>query len=603
MKDIKQKILSVLEGGEILIIVPPFGSIRDICLGPHILQVLAKENGYNTDILYLNILLASIIGVERYEEIYFAPEFWMIGERLFARSAYGFPPLGHNPDCCANEAMSISGSKTHAKMFYEDNPPFNLEEYLKTEHLCKSFIDELMPVFTSLDYKIIGCTNSMTRQTNCSIALLSGVKKHCPQTITIIGGSNCKGEMAKGIASLSNDIDYIFSGESETTFLNFLKSFFSKELPTQRIISAEPLYDLDTLPLPEYEIFYNQYMHFLGENALSRIKIWYETSRGCWWDQCSFCSTQHISYRIKSINKVVRDIKRIKESYPDKMLFITDIVIPNSYHKELLPVVSNKEEFPSLAYQLRAIFDLKGLVKLKNAKIEVILPGLETFSTNLLRLMNKGITGRQSLLFLRNAVSVGIYSDWFLLWGFPGDKISDYEEVLCILPLIRHLQPPRKFYPMILMRFSPYLNDHQRYKIKNIRPWEAFNMIYPGWADIGKLAAYFIGEFPCEANENPKIIREIARELAVWEKTWRSTKLLMKHLMDTYVIYDNRDIHKNARTHVLDYQQAKEIMTSCVYQDSKNLKLAVEEKLGVVIDSWYVPLVTASPELLLKFEE
>jgi hypothetical protein len=73
--------------------------------------------------------------------------------------------------------------------------------------------------------------------------------------------------------------------------------------------------------------------------------------------------------------------------------------------------------------------------------------------------------------------------------------------------------------------------------------------------------------------------------------------------MDAFAIYDNRDIHEKAKTHILDYHQATEIMTSCIYNGSENLKWAAAEKLGVVSDSWYVPLVTASPGLLLEFEK
>ena len=62
------------------------------------------------------------------------------------------------------------------------------------------------------------------------------------------------------------------------------------------------------------------------------------------------------------------------------------------------------------------------------------------------------------------------------------------------------------------------------------------------------------------------------------------------------------DIHPKAKTHFLDYQQAKETMAYCEYQGGETQKWAVKQKLGVVLDAWYVPLVTASPELLLEFE-
>jgi ribosomal peptide maturation radical SAM protein 1 len=598
LKDIKQKILTVCEGGDILIIVPPFGSIYDTALGPHILQSLARGKGYKTDILYLNMMLASVIGAEQYDNIYFSPEFWMLSERLFAGSAYGLPSLGKH----AGSREGMSGN----------NPfHFDREPYLQTEHLCKSFIDEVIPVIAGLDYKITGCSISMMRQTNCGVALLKGIKNHSPETVTIIGGGSCKDEMAEGIASLSKAIDYIFPGESETSFLDFLKGWSAQELPSRGIIRGSPPSHLDTLPLADYDVFFKQYHHFLGEVNREKIRMWYETSRGCWWareSKCAFCSEHHkISYRQKSAAKAIDDLARIGRAYPDQLLSMSDIIMPQSYHGELLPVLSRKSEksekkgFPSLGYQMRASLDLEDLVNLKKAKVNAILPGIETFSTPLLKLMNKGITAMQNLLLLRNAVSVGIYVDWYLLWGFPGDRLSDYEEVLRILPLIRHLQPPRKLAHMVLMRYSPYLDQRQKYKITNVRPWPVFDNVYPGWAGLEKLAVYYTGDYPCESHDNPEIIQEIDNQVVIWKKTWKQATLSMGHFMDAFAIHDGRDIHEKAKTHVLDYQQAKEIMNCRIYDGSENLRWAVAEKLGVVVDSWYVPLVAASSELLLEF--
>ncbi len=606
MNNVKKTIRHFLKGGDILFIVPPFGSINHIAFGPHILHALAEENGYKADILYLNILLASVIGADRYNDIYFSPEYRMSGERLFARAAHGLPPLGKHPEHCPDEAMSIRGSRPHPKLFYNVRGPFDLDMYLRWEAICFSFIEEAVPAIAAPGYAVAGCTASMTRQTNGSIALLSGLKKESPRTVTLMGGSNCKNEMAEGIASLSPAVDYVFSGEGETAFLDFLKGYSSGRLPPQRVIPGEPLTDLDTLPLVDYDIFLRQYAHSLGETGPGKTNLWYETGRGCWWagkSQCAFCSEHHISYRQKSVNKAVPDLRRIGEAHPGSMLLMSDIVMPRSYRKELPPVIDNKEEFPSLGYQVRTSLDLEDLVNLKRAKVDAVLPGIESFSTPLLELMNKGAAARQSLLFLRNAACTRIYSDWLLLWGIPGDSVSHYREVLRILPLIRHLQPPRDLYPMILMRFSPYLHRPGDHKIENPRPWAVFDHIYPGGADIDKLAPYYTAEYPSGSLENPGIIREIAGEIDAWRKTWKQSELEMTLLVDTYFIGDGRGIGEEPKIHRLDFQRAREIMVSRPYRDSGALEWAVEEKLGVVVDSHYVPLVTASPELLAAFEE
>jgi len=63
MPEMKKQIHSVLKGEGILFISPPFSrSYQGALLAPHTLQALVERKGYKSDILYLNILLASIIG-------------------------------------------------------------------------------------------------------------------------------------------------------------------------------------------------------------------------------------------------------------------------------------------------------------------------------------------------------------------------------------------------------------------------------------------------------------------------------------------------------------------------------------------------------------
>jgi len=604
--NINHIIRSVIGAGEILLIVPPFASVYDSALGPHILQTLASQKGYKTDILYLNMLLARMIGLDHYEEIHDAPQFWMLGERFFSRSAHGLPPLGKDAASCADEAMAISGTRTHPEIPYETHHRFDLETYLRSEEMCKSFIDEVIPVLIGMNYKIIGCSNSMMGHTNCGTALINGIKKHAPGTVTIMGGGKCKEEMAEGMASLSPHIDYIFSGESENAFLDFLDSYSKGKLPSRRIITGKPLDSLDKLPLADYRIFFEQYDRFIGDRNKDRIRIWHETSRGCWWAEkakCTFCSEHPISHRQKSVDKVVHEIKEIKSAIGDQLLYMADSIMPHSYHRELLPLLNKKDEYPPLTYQLRTTVEVNGLINLKNARILAVLPGIETFSTHLLKLMSKGVTGGQNLLFLRNATCAGITVSWFLLWGFPGETLEDYQDILRLLPLIRHLQPPLDFRPIRFARFSPYLYDREKFNLTDVKPWAVYDKVYPQWTRLDKLAPYYSCRYPFPLSQDPGIIRDIRRQVTIWENTWRKTELVMKPFMDAYVIYDNRDIHEKPKTHILDHWQAKEIMTGHANDGSDTLNWAIEEKLGVVIDSRYVPLVTAPPELLLTFEE
>jgi ribosomal peptide maturation radical SAM protein 1 len=607
LTDVKKNILSVLNGGDILFIVPPFSrSCKGAYLDPHTLHALAAKRGYKADVLYLNILLASIVGINVCERMGRVPRFWMLGERLFARSAHGLPALGESPELCWDEAMSISGDEQcHVKTNYDRENFFHQPSYLRLEEMCYSFIDEVVKVIASLHYNIIWCAVGW-QQTNCTVAIFNRIKKSCPGIITLVGGMYCEGEMAEGIASLSDAVDYVFSGEIELAFDDFLENYSKGQLPAGRIVFGAPVRDLDALPLPDYESFFTQFQCFFGNDAPGELIISYETSRGCWKGQrkrCAFCgmnSDERIKYRYKKAGKVAKEVEEISRRYPGTRLFMNDHIFPTSYYRELLPLLNPPPKF-SIRYELLPNIKREELIGLKSAGIDRIQLGIEALSTPLLDLMDKGIPAHRNILLLRDALSVGIFVYWYLLWGFPGDKAADYEETLKMLPLLRHLQPPAMLSHVRFERFSNYVENPAQHQVNNLRPWAVYNMVSPDWADVDKLANLFTGEYPCESHENPELIEEIANEVETWKQSWRKVNLNMIHFADYYCILDSRKIDGEDKTHTLDYSQAKEVMKHCTYEESQYQKWAVEQKLGVVVDSMYVPLVTAKPELLLEF--
>ena len=603
LPDLQTQIHSVLQGGDILFIVPPFATAKNSVLGVHLLQALAVERGYKAEVLYLNILLASIMGMDAFEEIAVSPfeSLWrMTQERLFARSAYELPPFGKSPECCRDEARSVAGSEQYRPLLYE-SADFDLEQYLRLEQLCHDFVQEAVPALASLGYPLLGCTARMG-QTNCSIALLNGVKKLCPETITFIGGSNCKGELAEGIASLSQSVDFIFSGDSESSFVDFLTGWANGKLPSKRVISGRECRDLDSLPLPDYSDFSRQMEAFFGPEALEESAVSYESSRGCWWGTkqgCFFCSERE-SFRQKSPAKVLEDLGgRMREQ--SKGIYMCDIAMPLSYRKEVFPQLLAEQAPPKIQYQAKVNFSLRDLIALKRSGVEQFTVGIEALSTGLLSLMNKGATAGDNLQLLRHARSLGIYISWLLLWGFPGDRSEHYRQTLKLLPLIHHLQPPITCRHLILARFSPYFERAPEFRITNIRPWAVYDMIYPEGADLENLAQWFVGDYPCEAHEEPELIRAIAAEVERWKRLWRNTHLVLLPFNESYMILDNRDV-EGKQQHLLEPARANAVMTAGPLDESEHQRWAIEQKLGVALDSRYIPLVTAAPELLLQFE-
>lgn len=86
----------LLGQGDVLLVVPPFAGIDRPSLGAHLLQACARAAGFAVDVFYANIEFAERIGERAYEAIAGAPTRSLVGERVFARAAYGAPRFGRN---------------------------------------------------------------------------------------------------------------------------------------------------------------------------------------------------------------------------------------------------------------------------------------------------------------------------------------------------------------------------------------------------------------------------------------------------------------------------------------------------------------------------
>src|SRR5690349_8601869 len=141
----------VLRRGDVLIIVPPFGSIERPSLAAHVLQGCAAQAGFRVSILYANLLFAARVGKEVYDAITEAPPNWMIGERLFARSAHGIETaLGTVPRL---------------------PPSIDRDDLPRLEAAASALAEEVAEAVSRLCFPVIGATTTF-EQTNPSFAML-----------------------------------------------------------------------------------------------------------------------------------------------------------------------------------------------------------------------------------------------------------------------------------------------------------------------------------------------------------------------------------------------------------------------------------------------
>lgn len=585
-----------LSDSTILLVVPPFSLIDLPCIGLDILKKIADSMGIKTSILYANLLFAECIGVKKYQQISRAlmSMHTMLGERIFAKAAYdSMPPLG------------IDFFKRYDDNFNDNFLSLSsVDEMNYIANLAYEWSDMLSEEIARQQFKIVGVTTGH-QQTNAAISLINRIKKKNPNIICTMGGSACDGEMAEGVQTLSSNIDYIFAGESEISWREFLENYKKNDLPKERIISSKFLSDLDEIDCDEnaYCDYYNQ-LNNLNLPKDEGISILYESSRGCWWgehNKCTFCGVNgwNKHYRYKSEQKVMDDISRMLEANPEvKHIQMVDTLMPRKYLSKLLPKI--KEKFPhiSIFYEQRADLTIQQVVQLKHAGINYTQVGVEALSTNLLKLVNKGVDAEQNIKFLRYAKSVGLLIGWNLLTEIPNENANDWVEFLDLVPMIYHLNPPLLIRPLEIARFSPYHEFPEKYGIHNMTPNEVYSEIFPKTADIENIAWLFNAEYKCATKDNKELNNQIKDVVSEWMNKWKSGKINIPTLKviknnDMFLIEDSRfgDLTREQITR----EQAQVALFGVAQAHKDNIQWGEEKKVIYYYEDKYIPLATAHP--------
>jgi ribosomal peptide maturation radical SAM protein 1 len=587
-----------LRSGVALIIVPPFQDLNRPSLAAHILQACAGAVDISISVLYANLAFAASIGEEAYDSVS-GPTSSLGGERLFAPAAYG-PAVG--PERTASRDESAGASDAGAAPGTVLPPEW-----------VAAWTESVAREVAGRDFRVVGCT-TMFQQTSASVALLRRIKQLRPDVVTVIGGANCEGEMAEGVASLSPALDFIFSGESERSFVAFLQQVLAGSLPATRIVLGEPCRNMDALPTPHYGEFYEQLQHWLPDSGAARnVLIPAESSRGCWWGQkhhCTFCGLngQTIAFREKSPERVIAELRTLLAESPSRQVVMADNIMPHTYFRTLIPRLGREVPDVKLFYEQKANLSLAQVMALKQAGVNAIQPGIEALSSSLLKRMDKGVSAAQNVALLRYARSVGMWVTWNLLAGLPGDELCDYEETLSLVPLLGHLNPPTGVSDVSIERFSPYFDRPEQYGITNVRPIDAYALAFPAAADLAKLAYHFDADFASGARAHPEIVRAIGEAVERWRAQWRERDgglpaLVVRRLAeDAFVLRDTRGLPGTQDLQFLTRRQAAIALVGRSEMDAADRDWALAGRLGVELDGAYVPLATAGPELLLEFE-
>jgi len=544
----------------------PFGPIATPSLGLSLLQAGLVRTGVPSRVCYFNLRFANLIGQEPYAQI--ANESVtsdLLGEWVFSHTLFG----AKTPEQTTNYLNDVLGRDSTDLGLDEDlmKPLRDASMELLDEIVPKTeeFLAKCVEYVVAQDPVIVGFS-SVFQQQVAALSLAKRIKERLPATNIIFGGSNCEGVMGQELLKQFQFIDIVVSGEGDLVFPRMVNELLggrrvrsahgiytraAQVLPMLPALGQEPtntemIVDLDSLPLPDYADYFEE----LEQGDLMEDvhpALLFETSRGCWWGakhHCTFCGLngRSMRYRSKTPEKAIEEISILSGKYPGLKINMVDNILDMAYFKEFLPMLAERQLGVHLAYEIKANLTRNQLRVLRDAGINEIQPGIESFSDTVLSIMRKGVRGLQNIQFLKWCSELNLRPLWNLIFGFPGEPEKDYEEMAELLPLLTHLTPPYGVGRIRTDRFSPNFDRAEELGFKNLRPQVAYKHVYALSNDaLNNLATIFAYDYAVPQDVVAYAGPVVARVMD-WKACHRTSRLYSVAKARGLFVFDTRPV-------------------------------------------------------------
>jgi hypothetical protein len=179
---------------------------------------------------------------------------------------------------------------------------------------------------------------------------------------------------------------------------------------------------------------------------------------------------------------------------------------------------------------------------MRAAGVTRLQPGIESLSTDVLRIMNKGITALQNVRLLKWANVLGIELGWNLLYGFPRERPEDYAATARLVPRLHHLQPPGAVGQLRLDRFSPFHTRPEELGLELLDALPFYYHLYDAPPAAVRDLAYYFAYRHADGRDPTSYIGPVKRAVSYWRGLWheRRPRLTYRRGPGFLVIDDER---------------------------------------------------------------
>ncbi len=434
---------------------------------------------------------------------------------------------------------------------YLANLNYNPATFVRMHRLAAEFVDDLSISILTQRPDLVGFTTTF-QQNVPSLAVARRLKQFAPHVKTVFGGGNCDGIQGPALQRNFAFVDFAVSGDGERSLPALVQASEGRlsfddvpglawdEAGAQRI-NSESKTPISEVCAPNYDTYFT-IASSRRPNQIYEPMLLLESARGCWWGefrQCTFCGLNgsSIEFRAKPAEQTMQMIEAQSTRHRVLRIQMADNIIAKGYFDTLLPKLADSDVDYDMFYDIKSNIDQHALARLARAGVTRLEPGIESLSTHVLRLMDKGVNGPQNVALLRDCELFGISTLWNILYGFDGETVHDYENTMKQIPALVHMRPPAAVVRVLIERFSPFF-DNPELGFSDRRPADVYRYIYDlENAELEDLVYLF--DAPQRGIED-NVVARLQSAVSEWRRLYEPLTLTCPESDGKYRIQDRR---------------------------------------------------------------
>jgi hypothetical protein len=277
---------------------------------------------------------------------------------------------------------------------------------------------------------------------------------------------------------------------------------------------------------------------------------------------------------------VVEQLEALSSRYSCFNFFAIDNIMAPEYTEKLFSRLAAANSDIAMHYEIRPNFSRTQLARMLRGGLHSVLPGVESFSTNILKSMRKFTTGMRNIELVKWCTYYRINVTYNILCRFPGETESDYRTQCEVMAKIPHLQPPYAAVMARADRGSPMFTDPASQSISRLVPFKCYQYIFPrGKFDLPRISYFFDQEMTNIAGD--ACYQATFDTVDNWRAKWNQAQrpyLRYRKAWSTIFIFDGR--HAQAQTHRYHDREA------ALYEYCSDARTPKDISAGFGSDSW-----------------